>query len=119
MSVNNLTDEEIMRLPDWSAALNEMIINHRQDCGREPSEVHISGLVEILVKRFRDFGHLRELFLKLQEDTARTFKGYTDAMLAFDNSNLDPLLKMILDYRKAEYQMAFNKFQSHFPMHTV
>jgi hypothetical protein len=44
MSVNNLTDEEIM---------------------------HIGGLVEVLVKRFRAFGHLRELFLKLQEDTAR------------------------------------------------
>ena len=119
MQMRYLTDDEIMALPNWSTALNEMIVDHKQDIGREPSAVHIGSLVEVLIKRFRAFGRLKELFLKLQGETVRTFSALADATVAFNNSDLDPLLKIILDHRQAEYQMAFNKFQFHFPMHSV
>jgi hypothetical protein len=119
MKTRYLTDVEIMALPNWSEALNEMIVVHKQDIGREPLEVHIGSFVEILLKRFRALGHLRELFLKLQGETARTFCALAEATLAFDNSSLDPLLRIILDHKEAEYQFAFNKFQFHFPYHTV
>ena len=59
----------------------------------------------------------RTLFLALKEKTERAFKEYADSMLALNNSNLDPLLRQIMDQKNHEYQNAFNEFQSRFPMH--
>jgi hypothetical protein len=61
----------------------------------------------------------RELFLKLQGETAKTFKEYADAILAYNNSNSDTRLKEIMDEKNTAYQMAFSNFQSYFPESSI
>ena len=119
MEKRYLNDEEIMALPNWREALNEMIADHKQHCRKEPSGVHIDSLIRVLIQRFRTSAHVRELFLKLQENTVLAFKAYGEVKLAFDNSNLDPLLKTVLDQKESEYKAAFYEFQFQFPLHTV
>jgi len=63
--------------------------------------------------------HDKELFLKLQEDVAKAFDEYEDAIYAYDKSNHDQRLKEIMDKKNRAYQLAFDHFQSWFPMHTI
>ena len=54
-----LTDEEIMNLPGWADALDELITNYIEDKGRGPDHLQIKYLSEILMERFRYLGYLK------------------------------------------------------------
>jgi hypothetical protein len=54
-----LTDEEIMNLPGWADALDELITNFIKDKGRGPDHLQIKYLSEILMERFRYLGYLK------------------------------------------------------------
>jgi len=58
MAVENLTDDEIMVLPDWQEALDKIIAEYRRDNLKEPQELVIRNLIEILINRYRGLGYL-------------------------------------------------------------
>jgi hypothetical protein len=56
-----------------------------------------------------------KLFLRLREKVDRAFKKYADAMVSFNNSNLDAQLKKIMDEKNVKYLNTLREFQFHFP----
>ncbi len=53
-----MTDQEIMSLSDWNEALDEMIDEFRRTHNREPSQLELDNLIEILINRYRELGYL-------------------------------------------------------------
>jgi len=61
-----MTDLEIMSLPDWDEALSDLIADFRQRNRREPTELEIKNLIEILLNRYRDLGYLIQPVQKIE-----------------------------------------------------